>query len=98
MAPLAVEWPDFFEYAHDSNPNLADSSPWPSLLLTPDSFSIQIPFLRSDLLYEIEGSTDLEHWSGNDITEHFGSHFGGTSTREPDSPRYLRARVTHSPN
>ena len=61
--------PLLLEYALDLSPTLPSQSPYLTgrLQKTPSEFSVTDPRLRSDLVYEVEGSENLQAWSISDI-------------------------------
>lgn len=86
--------PLLIEYALDLSPAEADQAGLPVATLHSDRLEFHYLKARSDLLYAVETSTDLEHWSTEGVSQGSGSlHRVANIPRVEESTQFLRISV-----
>ena len=88
-------WSNLFEYAFNTNPQTAASSPVITHQLTPSTLALDLPDLElpGDVVVTGETSTDLFSWDTEDVSQ----TPTGFSVPRDGRMRYLRLRATLAP-
>ncbi|MGL4398382.1 MAG: LamG-like jellyroll fold domain-containing protein [Luteolibacter sp.] len=90
---------NLMEYALGSHPNNATEKVLPTMARSQNSVSLTYPRLRSELVYQVESSTEMTAWQATGINQDPGSALGQPATATlplpPGTDRiFLRLRVT----
>lgn len=94
--PDADGIPLLLEYALNMDPKVASLFGLPVVTLAAGQLHLQYSQFRPDLLYQIEASSDLHHWSTDGIQtlQDGAEHTGSIPASAPAQRRFLRLRVT----